>query len=487
MELDSLRYLPENLRVLRKMFNTVDSYSTYIQLINTCIETDKKNSSQTESGKTAKYDLRSKRYARKVYKQSLEKTAHKKYDYFIEEMKAELGTDSLYELVGCTEAILADKWLTTGQYNLMREDLSHLSWEYDQDMNVDITERNLQKKQKYVLAWAGSDGSENKVPYWSSVIIVTKTMCYVRDSSENDEVINCVTEKVELPDDPEKALYQPFRSIVMAIDKSGELFNLFRIKTQQRPVLLYFNTVGEPAKDSIKEILPSIKSKTKESFAKLISDIFSLQEMWIWNKREGTINNAPSNEQRLRTIKILQSMLPLIDDHGYSKTIEVYENELDQIEHMVNEYVKTCKDTPPLHLPISGFCDFTLFEYPQRLKTAIDYISKIPPALTGLQDYLNAWEKSNSSWLVSTILLYKDRVEELHDKKATEILKNLHDILKEKGFTEGDIKKDPAAKKALEKACIEKMPTSQAFYELADHCFYDQPICVSGEIIYKDI
>lgn len=28
MELDSLRYLPENLRVLRKMFNTVDSYGS---------------------------------------------------------------------------------------------------------------------------------------------------------------------------------------------------------------------------------------------------------------------------------------------------------------------------------------------------------------------------------------------------------------------------------------------------------------------------
>ena len=377
---------------------------------------------------------------------------------------------SLGELLGYTESALADRWLITGQYNLMREALSNISWEYDRDMNVDITERNLQKKQKYVLAWAGSDGNENKVPYWSSVIIVTKTMCYVRDSSENDEVINCVTEKVELPDDPEKALYQPFRSIVMAIDKSGELFNLFRIKTQQRPVLLYFNTVGEPAKDSIKEILPSIKSKTKESFAKFISDIFSLQEMWIWNKRKGTINNAPSNEQRLRTIKILQSMLPLIDDHGYSKIIEVYENELDQIEHMVNEYVKTCKDTPPLHLPISGFGDFTFFEYPQRLKEAIDYISEIPPALTGLQNYLISWEKSNSAWLVSTILLYKKRVKKMYDKNTAE-----------------EIKKNSEERKALEKACMDALPGESVFYELADRCFYSQPICVSGEIIYKDI
>ena len=418
-------------------------------------------------------DLYDDEQAKEIYNLSCSsggKNLPEDYDHFIEDMKVELGISSLGELLGYTESALADRWLITGQYNLMREALSNISWEYDRDMNVDITERNLQKKQKYVLAWAGSDGNENKVPYWSSVIIVTKTMCYVRDSSENDEVINCVTEKVELPDDPEKALYQPFRSIVMAIDKSGELFNLFRIKTQQRPVLLYFNTVGEPAKDSIKEILPSIKSKTKESFAKFISDIFSLQEMWIWNKRKGTINNAPSNEQRLRTIKILQSMLPLIDDHGYSKIIEVYENELDQIEHMVNEYVKTCKDTPPLHLPISGFGDFTFFEYPQRLKEAIDYISEIPPALTGLQNYLISWEKSNSAWLVSTILLYKKRVKKMYDKNTAE-----------------EIKKNSEERKALEKACMDALPGESVFYELADRCFYSQPICVSGEIIYKDI
>lgn len=192
--------------------------------------------------------------------------------------------------------------------------------------------------------------------------------------------------------------------------------------------------------------------------------------MWIWNKRKGTINNAPSNEQRLRTIKILQSMLPLIDDHGYSKIIEVYENELDQIEHMVNEYVKTCKDTPPLHLPISGFGDFTFFEYPQRLKEAIDYISEIPPALTGLQNYLISWEKSNSAWLVSTILLYKKRVKKMYDKNTAE-----------------EIKKNSEERKALEKACMDALPGESVFYELADRCFYSQPICVSGEIIYKDI
>ena len=197
-----------------------------------------------------------------------------------------------------------------------------------------------------------------------------------------------VTKKGVLLNDPGEALYQPFRSIVMTIDKSGELFNLFRIKTQQRPVLLYFNTVNKATRGTVKEILPSIKSTTKEAFGNLISDMFELHEMWIWNKREGTINNAPSNEQRLRTIKILQSMLPLIDDSGHSKIIEVYENELDRIERMVNEYVKTCKDTPPLHLPISGFGDFTFFEYPQRLKDAIDYISELPPALIGLQKYL---------------------------------------------------------------------------------------------------
>ena len=455
MSLSKISHLPENIKVLRKMFSTIDPYAR-------CIE-------QAD----LEVDLYDDEQAKEIYNLSCSsggKNLPEDYDHFIEDMKVELGISSLGELLGYTESALADRWLITGQYNLMREALSNISWEYDRDMNVDITERNLQKKQKYVLAWAGSDGNENKVPYWSSVIIVTKTMCYVRDSSENDEVINCVTEKVELPDDPEKALYQPFRSIVMAIDKSGELFNLFRIKTQQRPVLLYFNTVGEPAKDSIKEILPSIKSKTKESFAKFISDIFSLQEMWIWNKRKGTINNAPSNEQRLRTIKILQSMLPLIDDHGYSKIIEVYENELDQIEHMVNEYVKTCKDTPPLHLPISGFGDFTFFEYPQRLKEAIDYISEIPPALTGLQNYLISWEKSNSAWLVSTILLYKKRVKKMYDKNTAE-----------------EIKKNSEERKALEKACMDALPGESVFYELADRCFYSQPICVSGEIIYKDI
>lgn len=462
MSLSKISHLPENIKVLRKMFSTIDSYARCIERIRATIK-------QAD----LEVDLYDDEQAKEIYNLSCSsggKNLPEDYDHFIEDMKVELGISSLGELLGYTESALADRWLITGQYNLMREALSNISWEYDRDMNVDITERNLQKKQKYVLAWAGSDGNENKVPYWSSVIIVTKTMCYVRDSSENDEVINCVTEKVELPDDPEKALYQPFRSIVMAIDKSGELFNLFRIKTQQRPVLLYFNTVGEPAKDSIKEILPSIKSKTKESFAKFISDIFSLQEMWIWNKRKGTINNAPSNEQRLRTIKILQSMLPLIDDHGYSKIIEVYENELDQIEHMVNEYVKTCKDTPPLHLPISGFGDFTFFEYPQRLKEAIDYISEIPPALTGLQNYLISWEKSNSAWLVSTILLYKKRVKKMYDKNTAE-----------------EIKKNSEERKALEKACMDALPGESVFYELADRCFYSQPICVSGEIIYKDI
>lgn len=462
MSLSKISHLPENIKVLRKMFSTIDPYARRIERIRATIK-------QAD----LEVDLYDDEQAKEIYNLSCSsggKNLPEDYDHFIEDMKVELGISSLGELLGYTESALADRWLITGQYNLMREALSNISWEYDRDMNVDITERNLQKKQKYVLAWAGSDGNENKVPYWSSVIIVTKTMCYVRDSSENDEVINCVTEKVELPDDPEKALYQPFRSIVMAIDKSGELFNLFRIKTQQRPVLLYFNTVGEPAKDSIKEILPSIKSKTKESFAKFISDIFSLQEMWIWNKRKGTINNAPSNEQRLRTIKILQSMLPLIDDHGYSKIIEVYENELDQIEHMVNEYVKTCKDTPPLHLPISGFGDFTFFEYPQRLKEAIDYISEIPPALTGLQNYLISWEKSNSAWLVSTILLYKKRVKKMYDKNTAE-----------------EIKKNSEERKALEKACMDALPGESVFYELADRCFYSQPICVSGEIIYKDI
>ena len=462
MSLSKISHLPENIKVLRKMFSTIDPYARCIERIRATIK-------QAD----LEVDLYDDEQAKEIYNLSCSsggKNLPEDYDHFIEDMKVELGISSLGELLGYTESALADRWLITGQYNLMREALSNISWEYDRDMNVDITERNLQKKQKYVLAWAGSDGNENKVPYWSSVIIVTKTMCYVRDSSENDEVINCVTEKVELPDDPEKALYQPFRSIVMAIDKSGELFNLFRIKTQQRPVLLYFNTVGEPAKDSIKEILPSIKSKTKESFAKFISDIFSLQEMWIWNKRKGTINNAPSNEQRLRTIKILQSMLPLIDDHGYSKIIEVYENELDQIEHMVNEYVKTCKDTPPLHLPISGFGDFTFFEYPQRLKEAIDYISEIPPALTGLQNYLISWEKSNSAWLVSTILLYKKRVKKMYDKNTAE-----------------EIKKNSEERTALEKACMDALPGESVFYELADRCFYSQPICVSGEIIYKDI
>lgn len=57
----------------------------------------------------------------------------------------ELGISSLGELLGYTESALADRWLITGQYNLMREALSNISWEYDRDMNVDITERNLQK------------------------------------------------------------------------------------------------------------------------------------------------------------------------------------------------------------------------------------------------------------------------------------------------------------------------------------------------------
>lgn len=478
MALSVTSHLPENIKVLKKMFSTIDSYTRCIERIRATIE-----------HANIEVDLYDDEQAKEIYNRSCPSdggSLPEGYNHFMENMKAELNISSLGELLSCTESALADRWLVTGQYNLMREALSNISWEYDRDMNADITERNLQKKQKYVLTWADSDENENKVPYWNSVIIVTTTKCYVRDSLENDEVISCKTEKGELLN-PEEALYKPFRSIVRTIDKSGELFNLFRIKTQQRPVLLYFNTVSKAEKDSIKEMLPSIKSKTKESFAKLISDIFALQEMWICNKREGTINNEPSNEQRLRTIKILQSMLPLIDDYGYSKTIEVYENELEQIERMVNEYVKICKDTPSLHLPISGFGDFTFFEYPQRLKDAIDYISELPPALTGLQKYLLSWEKSNSAWLVSTILLYKKRVKEMYDKNTMGIIQNARSILNDDTITEEEIKKNSKERKALEKACMDALPGESIFYELADRCFYSQPICVSGEIIYKDI
>ena len=265
MELDSLRYLPENLRVLRKMFNTVDSYSTYIQLINNCIETDKKNSSQTESGKTAKYDLRSKRYARKVYKQSLEKTTRKKYDHFIEEMKAELGIDSLYELVGCTEAILADKWLTTGQYNLMREDLSHLSWEYDQDMNIYHRSVKEQKSQEDVLTWANPTMNQKHIPYWGSTIRVTTTRCYVMDSFGNEE--NQTVNKKNGETIDSRKLYQAFRSITYIFDKTGALFDLYRIKTQERPVLLYFNTLSNDG--DIRDYLSCTEPKSKRDLARI--------------------------------------------------------------------------------------------------------------------------------------------------------------------------------------------------------------------------
>ena len=461
------------------MFSTIDPYVRCIERIRATIKQA-----------NLEVDLYDDEQAKEIYNLSCPsggKNLPEDYDYFIEDMKVNLGISSLGELLGYTESALADRWLITGQYNLMREALSNISWEYDRDMNVDITERNLQEKQKYVLTWSGAEANENKAAYWNSIVIVTTTECYIRDSYGHDKVINCVTEKGEHLNDPGEALYQPFRSIVMTIDKSGELFNLFRIKTQQRPVLLYFNTVNKATRGTVKEILPSIKSKTKEAFGNLISDMFELHEMWIWNKREGTINNAPSNEQRLRTIKILQSMLPLIDDSGHSKTIEVYENELDRIERMVNEYVKTCKDTPPLHLPISGFGDFTFFEYPQRLKDAINYISELPPALTGLQKYLLSWEKSNSAWLVSTILLYKKRVKEMYDKNTMDIIQDVRSSLNDDTITEEEIKKNPEERKALEKACMDALPGESAFYELADRCFYSQPICVSGEIIYKDI
>ena len=53
--------------------------------------------------------------------------------------------------------------------------------------------------------------------------------------------------------------------------------------------------------------------------------------------------------------------------------------------------------------------------------------------------------------------------------------------------TAEEIKKNSEERKALEKACMDALPGESVFYELADRCFYSQPICVSGEIIYKDI
>ena len=75
----------------------------------------------------------------------------------------------------------------------------------------------------------------------------------------------------------------------------------------------------------------------------------------------------------------------------------------------------------------------------------------------------------------------------MYDKNTMDIIQNARSILNDDTITEEEIKKNPEERKAPEKAFMDALPGEPAFYELADRCFYSQPICVSGEIIYKDI
>ena len=460
MESASLCHLPENLSVLRKMFNRVDFYSTCIQRIRTFLNDHSKC-----------FDLTKPEHARTVYTSSVEDFVSLQYDCFIDDMKAELTIDSIAKLIECSESTLADKWLVTGHYNLMKNDLSHISWELDRAMEVDGLESRAKKLQEDVPIQNSSD--ENHVPYWSSVIIITTTHFYAGDPWNRLKPFEADGYKAE-------TLYHNFSLVANFFDKTGKLFDLYRIKKPARPVQLYFRVPDATGVDAVKKALPSIRLKAKDDLAIIADKLYRLKKIWIHNERKKSVNKTPENGERLKTIKLLQSLLPCIDDNGFPKKKGVYQNELKEIEHFVNEYVKSCSPCEQLSLLIVGFGDFTLFEEPNRLRTAISYIEEIPDARQGLQDYLATWERQNNIDLTAMILLYKKQVKQLRDKAAAEILENV-------GATKEEVKKDPAALEALRKACLDRMPGKAAFYELVYRCFNSDPPCISDEIVYKDV
>lgn len=490
MTSSTISHLSENIQVLRKMFRTIDFYIEYIQKIN-----------KTITSSSVALDLNDKEQAKKIYELSCMQSEKNKdciaYDKFMDYMKAELDIDSIGDLISCTEDMLADRWLVTGQYNLMRSDLMAISWKFDRARNLYESERKNTKNQESVFSEA--DSQNNSVSHWNSVVIVTSENCYVKDSSGCDHVIKCTTkdggEVINVKDE----IWDGFKSVVKIFDPTDELLNLFRDNRQKRRVLLHFNVLNKGPTGDLKKILPSVKSKDEDNLAEVVEKIFTLQKMWICNKRRKVMNANPSSYQCLKTIIILQSLLPLINDDGIFKTNEQYNKELLDIERYVSGYITKNREEYNKQLvkrgidadesimkkydkyfPISGFGDFAVLKYPQRLEDAMNYLRDIPPALRGLHQYLIAWEKDNSDLLASTILLYKADVKKIYDKTAKDILQNMN-------VTAEDDKKDPVIMEALHQACLDSMPSQPAFFQLANKCAHRQPLFVSNEIVYVDL